>query len=85
MTCWSCVTSAMISGTSVCLLNFVGNGCRQDSAQNALGSFEQLVEPNRLQLRFETLVEVEERVRHFHATVAGALRLKKAFVKRIVL
>jgi len=44
-----------------------------------------LIEADRFQLRFETLVEVEERVRHFHATVAGALRLKKAFVKRIVL
>jgi len=67
------------------LAELCGNGCRQDSAQDALGSFEQLIEADRFQLRFETLVEVEERVRHFHATVAGALRLKKAFVKRIVL
>jgi hypothetical protein len=66
------------------LAELSGNGCGQDSAQDALGSFEQLVEPDRLQLRFQTLVEVEERVRHFHATVAGALRLEKAFVKRIV-
>src|SRR5262249_23789919 len=61
-----------------------GSARGQDATQDALGSFQQLIKPNQLQLRFETLVEVAERMRHFHAAVAGAQRLHKALVKLIV-
>ena len=49
-----------------------GSARGQDATQDALGSFQQLIKLNWLQLRFETLVEVAERMRHFHAAVAGA-------------